>query len=68
MIFFNESNTEPGPFSFYLWEPTGVTFPELVHRMIEVALRRHYDAGRRITSYDVNLLSAADLKGIKTGK
>lgn len=40
----NEVNTMPGftPYSMYpqMWEATGVPYPELVHRLIQVALRR----------------------------
>ncbi len=74
-VFFNEINTIPGSFSFYLWDPPGVPddrlgrervpFDELLHRMIELALRRHREQGGRIRSYDVNLLAAGSLEGLK---
>lgn len=66
--YFNEINTIPGSFSFYLWEPSGVPFDELTHRMIEIALRRHRAKNGRVRSYDVNLLSEKSLKGIKGSK
>jgi D-alanine-D-alanine ligase len=41
----NEVNTIPGftPISMYprLWEATGVPYPDLLHRLIELALARH---------------------------
>ncbi|NND70794.1 MAG: D-alanine--D-alanine ligase [Rhodothermales bacterium] len=67
-LYFNEINTIPGSFSFYLWEPTGVPFSELLDRMIQIALQNHFDSNRRVTTYDVNLLSAKDLKGLKISK
>lgn len=67
-VFFNEINTIPGSFSFYLWEPTGVPFDELLHRMIEIARRRHREKNGRVRSYDVNLLSEGSLKGLKGAK
>ena len=33
-IWINEINTIPGSLSFYLWEPMGVKYPELLDRMI----------------------------------
>ncbi len=36
-----EINTIPGSFSFYLWEPSGVSFDELMQRLIDIALRGH---------------------------
>jgi D-alanine-D-alanine ligase len=66
-LYFNEINTIPGSFSFYLWEPSGVPFDELVERMIDIALRRHREQNGRIQTYDVNLLAEKDLSGIKNG-
>jgi len=67
-VFFNEINTIPGSFSFYLWEPSGVPFDELVHRLIEIARRRHRAKNGRIRYYDVNLLSAKSLSGLTGAK
>ena len=67
-VFFNEINTIPGSFSFYLWKPTGIPFDELTHRMVELALKRHQARNGRIRSYDVNLLAEKSLQGIKGSK
>lgn len=67
-VYFNEINTIPGSFSFYLWEPTGVSFTDLTHRLIELARQRHRDQNSRVRSYDVNLLAAGGLSGIKGAK
>ena len=67
-VFFNEINTIPGSFSFYLWEPTGVPFADLAHRMIEIAFARHRDKNSRVRSYGVNLLSKKSLGGLKGAK
>ena len=56
-VYFNEINTIPGSFSFYLWAPSGVPFDELAHRLIQLALQRHREKNRRVRSYDVNLLA-----------
>ena len=67
-VYFNEINTIPGSFSFYLWEPSGVPFRELTHRMIEIAQARHRRKNGRIRFYDVNLLSERSLSGLKGAK
>ncbi len=67
-VYFNEINTIPGSFSFYLWEPSGVPFAALVEKMIEVARARHVSKNGRVRSYDVNLLSARSLSGLKGSK
>lgn len=44
-VFLNEINTLPGmtPYSMYpvLWEATGVSYPQLIDRLIQIALERH---------------------------
>jgi D-alanine-D-alanine ligase len=52
----NEINTLPGSLSFYLWEPSGVPFPALVDRLIELALERHRERQQTTYSYDSALL------------
>jgi D-alanine-D-alanine ligase len=66
-LYFNEINTIPGSFSFYLWEPSGVPFDELVGRLVAIARRRHREQNGRVRTYDVNLLSQKSLQGIKAG-
>lgn len=67
-VYFNEINTIPGSFSFYLWEPSGVPFDELVGRLVEIARRRHREQNGRVRTYDVNLLSEKSLQGLKAAK
>jgi len=66
-LYFNEINTIPGSFSFYLWEPSGVPFDELVDRLVQIARRRHREQNGRVQTYDVNLLSQKSLEGLKAG-
>jgi D-alanine-D-alanine ligase len=51
----NELNTLPGftPISMYpkLWEASGISYPELIDRLIQLALERHADKGRSATEY-----------------
>ena len=54
-VYLNEVNTLPGftPISMYpkLWEATDLSYPDLIDRLIELALERHDDKSRSATSY-----------------
>lgn len=67
-VYFNEINTIPGSFSFYLWEPSGVSFTELTDRLITLALARHREQNGRVRSFASNLLSKKSLTGMKGAK
>jgi D-alanine-D-alanine ligase and related ATP-grasp enzymes len=67
-LYFNEINTIPGSFSFYLWEPSGVSFDELVDWLVTIARRRHRDQNGRVQTYDVNLLAEKSLQGFKASE
>jgi D-alanine-D-alanine ligase len=58
-VYVNEINTIPGSFSFYLWEPVGISFTELVSQLVELAVETHQEKNRLIYSYSTNLLSQA---------
>lgn len=64
-VYFNEINTIPGSFSFYLWEESGMNMRELMLKLIDIALKQHQKKMGRIRSYDTNLLSEKAVKGIK---
>jgi D-alanine-D-alanine ligase len=64
-FFFNEINTIPGSFSFYLWEKSGTDFSALMIEMIDIAVERNKKRNGRIQSYETNLLSRKAVKGIK---
>lgn len=64
-FYFNEINTIPGSFSFYLWEKSDVTFKELLLELIDIALEDQNQKARRIQSYETNLLNQKAVKGIK---
>lgn len=63
--FFNEINTIPGSFSFYLWKESGIAFSELLKKLIDLAVEDQRKKNRRIRSYETNLLSRKAVKGIK---
>lgn len=66
-FYVNEINTIPGSLSFYLWEPSGVTFPELLTTMISYAQTRYREKRRSTFSFSSSLLSVNPLLGSKTG-
>ncbi len=67
-IYVNEINTIPGSLSFYLWEASGIPFTELMHRLVQLALKRKREEGNKTVSYDHNIFSlGAGVKGGKLG-
>lgn len=62
-IYINEINTIPGSVAFYLWEPKGYSFKNLITKMLEIA--QEVDTMRKETvySYDAELF-----KRIQYGK
>lgn len=64
-FYFNEINTIPGSFSFYLWKESGIGFDSLLTEMIDIAVTNHQKKNGRVLTYDTNLLSQKAVKGIK---
>lgn len=63
-VYVNEINTIPGSLSFYLWEETGISFKELMDRLVAIALKRKRDTDRKTYSYDTNIFAmGGGLKG-----
>nr|MBA3350462.1 D-alanine--D-alanine ligase [Actinomycetota bacterium] len=60
-----EINTVPGSFSFYLWEASGVAFPDLLRSIIDIAIETHAQRSDLMFSFDSEVLAAA--KGGKRG-
>lgn len=67
-VYLNEINTIPGSLSFYLWEPLGVKYPELLDRMIDLALKRQRARNNLTFSFESNVLSGISLGGAKGAK
>lgn len=64
----NEFNTIPGSLAFYLWEPKGVKYSELLDRLISLAVKRQRNNEEITYSFDTNILSSASLGGSKGSK
>jgi D-alanine-D-alanine ligase len=56
-LFVNEPNTIPGSFSFYLWEPVGLEFPDLLDALIDIALAEHAAKHETTRTFATNLLA-----------
>lgn len=67
-LYFNEINTIPGSLSFYLWEPLGVPYKELLNRMIQLALKRARIEESLTFTFDTNILDQASFGGTKGSK
>ena len=66
-IWVNEINTIPGSLSFYLWGPSGLSYTQLLDRLIELALKRERENSALSYSFDINLLAGFAPAGLKNG-
>jgi len=66
-VYVNEINTIPGSLSFYLWEPMGVKYSQLIDKLVEFALRAGAEKEKSVFAFDSNLLKQCSL-GIKGAK
>ena len=67
-IYLNEINTIPGSLSFYLWQPLGVSYRELLDRILMLAVRRFAKNKNVVHSFETNVLSGVSFKGSKGTK
>ncbi len=61
----NEPNTIPGSLSFYLWEPTGKKYTQLLDEMITLAIKDYKNRSKKIYSFESNILANYGVKGLK---
>ena len=57
-VYVNEINTIPGSLSFYLWEPKGVKYSELLDKLIELGFKRARTRENLHFSFDTNILDS----------
>lgn len=69
-LYINEINMIPGSLAFYLWEPLGISFSDMLDCMIEDAFAAHAEKNRSVFSFDSSILKSVQggLKGAKGGK
>jgi len=67
-VWVNEINPIPGSLSFYLWEPLGLSYPRLLDRLIDLALKRERENADISFSFETNLLANFTSTGAKGAK
>lgn len=68
-IYVNEINTIPGSLSFYLWEASGISFAQLMDKLVALALKRKRATERKTFTYDQNIFAlGGGVKGTKGSK
>lgn len=68
-VYVNEINTIPGSLSFYLWEATGISFTQLMDKLVALALKRKRATDRKTFTYDQNIFAlGGGTKGAKGAK
>jgi D-alanine-D-alanine ligase len=53
----NEINTPPGSLAYYLWEKSGVSYPELLDKLIEFGLKRAKNQSKTQYTFESGLLA-----------
>ena len=66
-LYLGEINIIPGSLAFYLWEPVGVSFRQLIDAMVADAYKAWTDKNKSVFSYNSNILSAVR-NGTKAAK
>ena len=64
-LYFNEINTIPGSLSFYLFDPLGMPYKDLLNEMLELACKRARINQSLTFSFNTNVLDSATLSGAK---
>lgn len=71
-IYINEINNIPGSLSYYLWEPIGKEYTELLDEIINIGIRDYKRRINKTHSFDTNILKGftelGGLKGMKGSK
>ncbi len=70
-VWVNEINTIPGSLSFYLWEPLGLSYSELLDELVSLAFKRARRAGEVNYSVETGILknfTGGGAKGAKGAK
>lgn len=66
--YFNEINTIPGSLAFYLFEPLGIKYKDLLDRIINLAEERKRNENNITYSFDTNILKNVSGSGSKGAK
>ena len=65
-VYLNELNIVPGSLSFYLWEPKGVKYIELLNKIFDCGVKRYQQKSKKLSSFKTNVLEGfSGTKGVK---
>lgn len=64
-VYVNEINTIPGSLSYYLWEAAGLSFEDLMDRLVKLALKRQRDVAKKTLTFNQNIFAMGG--GVKGG-
>ena len=67
-VYINEINSIPGSLSFYLWEPKGKKYRELLDEIIKIGIKNYQDNSAKVHSFESNILEGYKAGGTKGGK
>lgn len=67
-VYINEINSIPGSLSFYLWEPKGKKYRELLDEIIKIGIKNYQDNTAKVHSFESNILEGYKAGGAKGGK
>ena len=64
-LWLNEINTIPGSLAFYLWEKSGISYSQLLDRLIKLAINRFEEEKSINYNFDSSILDSVSLSGVK---
>lgn len=64
-LYVNEINTIPGSLAFYLWEKSGISFSELIDKLIKIGIHQYQKEQDMTYVYESNILQLPQGCGIK---
>ncbi len=65
-LYVTEVNTIPGSMAYYLWEKSGMNYPELIDEMVHCAMKAHQEKNDNSYAFTSDILKNVKLGG-KTG-
>ena len=64
-VYINEINSIPGSLAFYLWDPIGVNYSELLDDMINIGIKDYKKRTSKTHTFETNILKGFTNNGLK---
>ncbi len=64
-VYINEINSIPGSLAFYLWEPKGIKYTELLDDIINIGIKDYKKRNSKTHSFESNILAGYAMNGSK---